>query len=211
MQKTAKSGRKKHLGDGKEKLWNSPEYLLLLRLYFYLLQAWRRDEIPNPKTVMITKEDNGKIITVSEGVILEVRLEQSGGTWLTWGSTSYYDPPASYTTNFFSYTLQGFKRAFLDYYAGMTHDSFWGLFGWVDTPLVIRGRNTTEAVQFIIQVFAWVILGLTLWRLEQVGSRLVRLSGRGRRGLRAAPRLLRPAAERLLSVHGIHVLHLHPH
>ncbi len=36
------------------------------------------------ETVVITKADNGKEITVPEGSIFEVRLEQSGGTGYLW-------------------------------------------------------------------------------------------------------------------------------
>jgi hypothetical protein len=154
--------------------------LLITKQHFFLC-------VLLPTAAMLATRMNGiawrRRLELAVLLLLPALLTGSLHLWLTWGSTSYYDPPAAYTTNFFSYMLQGFKRAFLDYYAGMTHDSFWGLFGWLDTPLVIRGKNTTEAVQFIIQAFAWVILGLTLWRLEQVGSRLVRLNGRGRRGL----------------------------
>jgi hypothetical protein len=79
--------------------------------------------------------------------------------------------------------LRGIKRACLDFYAGTTHDSFWGVFGWLDTPLVIRGKRMTVVVQFVIQVFSWIILALTLRRMEQIGSRLLCLCQRGRRGL----------------------------
>jgi hypothetical protein len=50
----------------------------------------------------------------------------------------------------------------------------------MDTPLVIRGKRTTEAIQFVIQLFAWLFVALTLLRLEQVGSRLLHVARRGR-------------------------------
>lgn len=99
--------------------------------------------------------------------------------WTTWGTTNFYYPPAS-QTDLVTYTMTRFRAAFIDYYAGTTHESFWGRFGWMDTPLIIHGRRTTAAIQFVIQGFAWLMLGLTLLRLEQVASRLWRLARRGR-------------------------------
>jgi hypothetical protein len=71
--------------------------------------------------------------------------------------------------------------AVVDFYATLTHQSFWGVFGWMDTPLVIGQPRTNELVQYAILYAGWMVLGLALWRLEQVASRLVRLFGRGRR------------------------------
>jgi 4-amino-4-deoxy-L-arabinose transferase-like glycosyltransferase len=79
---------------------------------------------------------------------------------------------------------QGLRKAFLDFFATVTHDSFWGVFGWMDTPLIIRGLRTNTLVQFLIQICTWLVLGLTLIRIEQVSSRLWRL-GRRDRGLLA--------------------------
>jgi len=39
---------------------------------------------PKPKATVITQNDNGKEIAVPEGAIVEVRLEQSGGTGYLW-------------------------------------------------------------------------------------------------------------------------------
>lgn len=107
--------------------------------------------------------------------------------WTTWGTVSLYTAPAPESGSML-YLFNGFRRALVDFYNGTTHDSFWGRFGWMDTPLVIRGRRTNEAVRFTIQCFSWVVLGLTLIRLEQVLSRLGRLAwaGRPRLALRLA-------------------------
>jgi hypothetical protein len=73
------------------------------------------------------------------------------------------------------------KLALLDLYAGSAHDSFYGVFGWMDTPLVI-GRPTVDLlVKFTIQAGTLLVLILTLTRLEKVLSRLVVLARRGRR------------------------------
>jgi predicted secreted protein len=39
---------------------------------------------PQPKTVAVTKEDNGKEVAVPEGAVFEVRLEHPAGTGYMW-------------------------------------------------------------------------------------------------------------------------------
>ncbi len=99
--------------------------------------------------------------------------------WTTWGTTNFYYPPAD-PGDPLLHGLHLFRAAFLDYFAGTTHESFWGRFGWMDTPLIIRNKRTTETVQFFIQGFAWCIVGLTLLRFEQVASRLIKIARAGR-------------------------------
>lgn len=107
--------------------------------------------------------------------------------WVIWGSG--YDPvPAVHEGPWLLRGLDGLQKAFHDFYAGFSHNSFWGLFGWVDTPLVIRSKTTTAILKAIILVVGWVVLALTLLRLEQVTSRLIGLVRRGR--ARTALRLL---------------------
>jgi hypothetical protein len=80
------------------------------------------------------------------------------------------------------------RKALIDYYAGVTHDSFWGQFGWMDTPLVIRGANTMAMIRLVIQISTWLLVGLTVIRMEQVSSRLVAVARR--RGIGVAGRLV---------------------
>ena len=84
--------------------------------------------------------------------------------------------------------LGRFAAAVWDYYASTTHQSFWGIFGWMDTPLVIGGFGTNGRVWFALQAGTWAVLALSLLRLVQVTSRLVRLwrRGKGRAALRLA-------------------------
>lgn len=99
--------------------------------------------------------------------------------WTTWGSANpYYSPEPAVDP--LHHAIHGFKAALVDFYNWTTHDTFWGWFGWLDTPLVIRGQRITEAIRFVIQCFSWVILALTLLRIEQVASRLARLTWAGR-------------------------------
>src|SRR5205823_9029846 len=81
------------------------------------------------------------------------------------------------------HTVRWFHRALLNYYGQLTHDSFWGIFGWMDTPIQIGRHRTQELVQYTTLSAGWVILALTLVRLEQVGSRLFCVWRRGRKWL----------------------------
>lgn len=99
--------------------------------------------------------------------------------WSVWGTTPYYSRAAD--RPWLVVVAQGFRQALLDFYAGTTHRSFWGVFGCLDTPLVIGDEKVDLLVRSALQASAWLFLGLTLVRLEQVISRLLRLAARGRR------------------------------
>lgn len=101
--------------------------------------------------------------------------------WSVWGTTPYYSVGAD--RPWLVVVAQGFRQAILDFYAGTTHRSFWGVFGCLDTPLVLGNERIDLLVRSALQASAWLFLGLTLVRLEQVVSRLVRLMTRGRRAL----------------------------
>jgi hypothetical protein len=77
---------------------------------------------------------------------------------------------------------------FLDNTFGREFGSFWGAFGWVDTPLVLGSPAVTVAVWFLFAGMSIALLGCTLVRLGQVAFRLVRVARRGRpwRALRIA-------------------------
>ncbi len=101
---------------------------------------------------------------------------------MTCDAPNYYSDPAP-SSSFSAKVLHGFPRAALNYYAGPTHDSFWGVFGWMDTHLVIGNYKWTARVQSVLQIAAWLVLALTLMRLSQVLWRLHGLWRRGRRRL----------------------------
>jgi hypothetical protein len=69
---------------------------------------------------------------------------------------------------------------FLDHTFGREFTSFWGAFGWVDTPLVLGSTAITVAVWFLIAGMSILLLACTLIRLGQVGYRLLRVARRGR-------------------------------
>jgi hypothetical protein len=95
--------------------------------------------------------------------------------------------PAPYT-DFRSFYLEGLLKALRDYCAGTTHRSFWGVFGWLDTPLVFGSEAVTAWVRLAILAGSWLVLGLTWLRLGQVTVRLVRAARKGhaRRAVQAA-------------------------
>lgn len=108
--------------------------------------------------------------------------------WTIWGLDYHplHSVAARHGHGFLSFAVfmaEGLQKAFENYYAGGTHNTFWGVFGWADTPLVIGGPNTDFLVRFTVQAFTWVLLALTLVRAERVGSRLWRLARRGRPAL----------------------------
>jgi 4-amino-4-deoxy-L-arabinose transferase-like glycosyltransferase len=79
------------------------------------------------------------------------------------------------------FLVDGMGAAVDDFYLrGSTFHSFWGLFGWLDAPLVIMSPFKTELIQGVIRALNVIVLGLVLFRLENVVTRLIVLAGRGR-------------------------------
>jgi hypothetical protein len=107
--------------------------------------------------------------------------------WSIWGSTPYY-AQAVHHSNWILSALQGFQNAVLDFYAGTTHLSFWGIFGCLDAPLVIDGPRATQAVRACLGIASWIFLALTLLRLENVTGRILAVGKKA--GWVAALRLL---------------------
>jgi hypothetical protein len=99
--------------------------------------------------------------------------------WSVTGTRNYFNRPPPRKDGL-TLLIHGLETAIHDYYAGSSHASFWGVFGWMDTPLVIGKGRTDMVVRFAIQAATWTFLALTLIRLEQVLSRLLRVARRGR-------------------------------
>jgi hypothetical protein len=96
--------------------------------------------------------------------------------WTVRGTANYFAPAAERAPPL----LLAVARGLRDFSAGMAHRSFWGVFGWLDTPLQIHDPATTSVVRFVIHVIAWALLALTLVRIGQVACRLVRVARKGR-------------------------------
>lgn len=80
---------------------------------------------------------------------------------------------ASYVVNIFSFS-------FLDNTFGREFGSFWGVFGWVDTPLVLGSPAITSVVWLLIAGISMLLLVCTLVRLGRVAWRLLKVARRGR-------------------------------
>lgn len=87
-----------------------------------------------------------------------------------------------------AYAVHIVTFTFLDNTFGREFGSFWGVFGWVDAPLVLGSPAATVVVWLLIAGMSIGLLGCTLARLWQVCHRLVRVARRGRwrRALRIA-------------------------
>ncbi len=71
-------------------------------------------------------------------------------------------------------------KALKDYYLGLTHRSFWGNFGWLDTPLVIHDALVTRCVGYVLTATAILFFVLSLARAAQVARRIGRVARHGR-------------------------------
>jgi hypothetical protein len=100
--------------------------------------------------------------------------------WTVWDATNYYSGTAAHE-NLVPFLFHGFRKALQDFYTGTTHRSFWGIFGWMDTPLVIGTPWTSAVMHTLIRLGSWTILVLTLVRLKQVLTRALGWYRRGKR------------------------------
>jgi hypothetical protein len=100
--------------------------------------------------------------------------------WTVWGTQNYFAPPDAGVDRI-TQMARMTRLAFSDFFAGTTHVSFWGYFGWLDTPLSFGNARLNEIVFLVIQGATWMLFAATLVRLEQVGSRLVGIYRQGRR------------------------------
>jgi 4-amino-4-deoxy-L-arabinose transferase-like glycosyltransferase len=80
-----------------------------------------------------------------------------------------------------NYYLNAMAGAFGNFYLtdGTTFQSFWGRFGWFDTPLVIVSPEINGIIRFVIAFITVALFGLTILRVEQIATRLARIVRRG--------------------------------
>ncbi len=99
--------------------------------------------------------------------------------WITHGIPSFYSAPTPLPDLILGLSDR-IQKAMNDYFRGSTHISFWGYFGWLDTPLELAAPvQFGVALRFLVMAGTWLILGLTLVQLEKISSRLVRAATRG--------------------------------
>ena len=109
--------------------------------------------------------------------------------WVAWGNRGLVGGNLSGSLLFPAPggSVEGLKNAVVEFYGGGTaFVSWWGLFGWMDAPLIIKSPVVQKYVLLTLTALTVVVLGLFLFRLEQVLTRLVVLarSGRWRTALR---------------------------
>ena len=99
--------------------------------------------------------------------------------WTVNGTENYFGPAAR---NSVSKTVQLFLRAMRDFFYGASHRSFWGVFGWGDTHLVVGNYQTTFALHVLLHLFSAVTLILTITGLTRTARRLIALARQKRIG-----------------------------
>lgn len=126
------------------------------------------------------------LIPLSIGAVIQM--------WITWGSSTAGLVSNANTVHtgasvalsqgtwaFINFLMDGLGGAFSNFYlSGSTFQSFWGLFGWADTPLVIVSPEINEAIRSLIALLNCIVFGLALVRLERVITRLILVARRGR-------------------------------
>jgi len=102
-------------------------------------------------------------------------------TAIAWTDVALREAQAQGATAVVFYLLNDLAAAFKNFYVGGdTFRSFWGVFGWMDTPLVIGNDKVQAGVRYLVQALTLVVLAMTLFRIENVATRLVLLARRGR-------------------------------
>jgi hypothetical protein len=100
--------------------------------------------------------------------------------WTTWGLNQSPLPAGGYE-NYLWQIPAALRKALGDFYWGTTHRSFWGIFGWMDAPLVLGNMLATKALLGLVHIVSLVFVGLTLVRFIQVATRLTWIFRSGRR------------------------------
>lgn len=102
--------------------------------------------------------------------------------WSVWAVENRYFAPIAYDSEPASHIVQAGVRALRDYYAGATHVTFWSLFGWGDTWLIIVDLRTTAWIRRVVQAATWLVVALMAIRLARVSRRLLLVAKGGRPG-----------------------------
>jgi len=99
--------------------------------------------------------------------------------WSLWGTPNAYGSavPQAFAPG---HLIRFLSRAFNDYRRGTTNATFWSVFGWVDTQLIIGSPRIQYNIERLIQLLSWTVLGLTLLRIKQIFARLVSVGRSGR-------------------------------
>jgi 4-amino-4-deoxy-L-arabinose transferase-like glycosyltransferase len=133
------------------------------------------------------RPDRARLLRTLTWLIAPALITGAINVRTSWGTVNYYFP-AEKSRDLVSHTISKLNEAIGNLYAGSTHISFVGVFGWLDAPLIIHGGRTTELIRIVFGWATWLLVGLTLLRLEQVVSRLGMICRQGhwRRALSVA-------------------------
>jgi hypothetical protein len=74
--------------------------------------------------------------------------------------------------------LYGLRRAVLDYYVRNCQESFWGVYGWTDTPIVIYSPHVSHLVRYGLKLVTIAVVSLSLVSLTRSTWRLSKLARR---------------------------------
>lgn len=100
--------------------------------------------------------------------------------WSVWGTTTPHLQEIHQTAR--PGALERFFAAlpggFLEIFEGRTHLSFWGIFGWMDTPIVFIDPTITALARHLIRAGTALALVLVVARLIQVSGKLARVARR---------------------------------
>ncbi|MDB5351633.1 MAG: hypothetical protein JWN86_2880 [Planctomycetota bacterium] len=108
--------------------------------------------------------------------------------WILHDTPSYYSEPAAFPDVLACIVIR-LGNAFRDFFQTTTHVTFWGVFGCVDAPFeMTMPLKLSVTMRFLAMGGTFVVLALTLVRLERITSRLTRVvaAGHWRRAIRIA-------------------------
>jgi hypothetical protein len=119
-------------------------------------------------------------LTAAVAVLLPPIVLGSVYVWTVWGTENYFGTAGQAGI---PRCLSYLGRAMRDFFWTGSHRSFWGTFGWGDTPLVIGKYRTNLWVHVILHVFSLATLALTVVGIAKTVVRLARLFRKHRLGL----------------------------
>jgi hypothetical protein len=104
----------------------------------------------------------------------------TSGTPITVSTAAFFQNLSGGPAALFWYVVADLREAFSYYYLGPSAQSFWGVFGWLDAPILIHSPRVTDLVQAAEVGATILILVLMLIRMENVSGRLIAIARRGR-------------------------------
>ena len=145
--------------------------------------------------VELARPSVGRRVRLRTPVLLALPSIATGAVhlWTIRRTNTYYNYTAAHD-DLVTFLVRGIYNACSDFiFQGETHLSFWGVFGWLDAPLVIGGPGCDAVVKLLILAGTLAVLGLTLVRFERLASRLILVARRGRPGTALRLLLANPA------------------